>query len=285
MAVLKNIVAFANLAPAVPTALPHALIDAEGRGLVPDVIFTDNPFVVVLGADAINVTVRNDSGNPANANTLCERFHTTPRAIPPGLVNLPVQPYIPASTGIAGVISPSVVVASYSTAGGPANAVLPASGTANNIRIIRKTSNDGNVLTIVPAGGDTVNGPRALVAQYDAIMLIDDGVGAWNVISSTPALGRTVASGAVHNMTYGENFIASQYSLSGLQTVNLISAAVAGPNYQVVVKDEDGNAGNHPITVDAAGAETIDGELTFDVAKDYNAVVLISDGVSNWSIF
>lgn len=100
--VLKSITTFTNLAPGVPTSLPHGLVDADGRGLVPDHVEDNNADVIVLSADDTDVTVRNDGAAPVNADVLCEHWHSFNRALPPGQVDLPVQPFIP-SSGTGGI--------------------------------------------------------------------------------------------------------------------------------------------------------------------------------------
>ncbi|UCC74917.1 MAG: hypothetical protein JSV86_10320 [Gemmatimonadota bacterium] len=98
--VLKSITSFVNLAVGVPTALPHGLVDAYGNGVVPDHVEDDHVDVVILSADTVNVTVRNDGLAPVTANVLCERWHTENRALPPGQTDLPVQPFVPSSGGV-----------------------------------------------------------------------------------------------------------------------------------------------------------------------------------------
>jgi hypothetical protein len=99
MSVLKSITSFAGLAVGVPTSLPHGLVDQLGVGVVPDHIEDNNPDVVVVSADNLNVTVRNDGVAPVSCDVLCERWHSIPRSLPPGQANLPVQPFIPSSGG------------------------------------------------------------------------------------------------------------------------------------------------------------------------------------------
>lgn len=100
MTVLKSVVQFNNLAVGVPTSLPHGLVDALGNGVVPDHCEDNHADVVILSADAANVTVRNDGLAPVNAAVLCERWHSENRALPPGQTNLPVQPFVPSSGGV-----------------------------------------------------------------------------------------------------------------------------------------------------------------------------------------
>ena len=97
--VLKNIVAFTGLAPGVATALPHRLQDADGAGIVPDNVRSDNDSVVFVSADDTNVTVINNGASAASANFLVERWHTEDRAFLAGAANLSPQPFVGAAVG------------------------------------------------------------------------------------------------------------------------------------------------------------------------------------------
>jgi hypothetical protein len=70
---------------------------------------------------------------------------------------------------------------------------------------------------------------------------------------------------------------------TGGVTITLPGAATVGSGAVVYIKDRDGNAAGSAITVDGAGSETIDGNLTFSLSSNYQSITLLSDG-SNWSI-
>ncbi len=98
MNVLKSVTSF-NLLIGIPTTLPHGLKDALGAGTVPDHIECDHGDVVVVSADDTDVTVRNDGIDVvAGVKVLCERWHTTDRALPPGQDDLSPQPFVPSSS-------------------------------------------------------------------------------------------------------------------------------------------------------------------------------------------
>ena len=83
----------------------------------------------------------------------------------------------------------------------------------------------------------------------------------------------------------GYTLIGSDYAVlgnavGGAITLNLPTAVgISGKIYVIKKIDASGNA----ITVDADGAETIDGALTFSIPGQYDSYTIISDG-SNWSI-
>jgi hypothetical protein len=67
------------------------------------------------------------------------------------------------------------------------------------------------------------------------------------------------------------------------KTVNLPAAATAGAGKTYVIKDETGNAATNNITIDADGAELIDGVATYVILIDRESVTLVCDG-TNWQI-
>jgi hypothetical protein len=60
------------------------------------------------------------------------------------------------------------------------------------------------------------------------------------------------------------------------------SAVVAGRLY--IIKDGSGTALDYPITVIPDGADTIEGIASAIIDSNNAALMIISDGVSNWQI-
>jgi hypothetical protein len=67
------------------------------------------------------------------------------------------------------------------------------------------------------------------------------------------------------------------------KTVNLPAAATAGQGFVLVVKDESGSAATNNITLQASGAENIDGTNTKLIAANYGSYSLMCSG-SAWFI-
>lgn len=64
--------------------------------------------------------------------------------------------------------------------------------------------------------------------------------------------------------------------------INLLP--VAGATKELVIKDRTGNAsGGTPLTINASGGETIDGEATQQIVVGYGSVTLVPNG-TEWSI-
>jgi len=68
---------------------------------------------------------------------------------------------------------------------------------------------------------------------------------------------------------------------AGAVTVNLPAVATAGEGKVYIIKKSD--AGANKVTVDASTTETIDGELTYELASQYAYVVLYCNGTS-WDV-
>lgn len=100
--VLKNTITVAALAPATPTAFPHGLVNADGNGLVPDLIQLGDPDLTFVSATVTAVTLRNDGAAPLTTSVFVERWHTFDRAIPPGITDLTPQPIVIGGSGSGG---------------------------------------------------------------------------------------------------------------------------------------------------------------------------------------
>jgi hypothetical protein len=160
-AVLKNVVAFANIAPGVPTTLPHGLIDAYGRGLIPDEVHLDDGPFAVLAADATTITLRNDGVAAASVNVLCEYWHTIPRILPASVLNLTPRPFIPAGSAPTSPVSPdrtitvspaNADVATIAAGLAAAAALVPAPSTANPATVLVYPGVYGEPPLTVPGG-------------------------------------------------------------------------------------------------------------------------------------
>lgn len=91
------------------------------------------------------------------------------------------------------------------------------------------------------------------------------------------AVSTTAATGSTYTVLSTDHVILANNS--GGVAVALISAASAGDGFRLVVK----NTGTGAVTIDADGAETIDGALTAILTNQYESITIVSDG-SNWFI-
>lgn len=67
-------------------------------------------------------------------------------------------------------------------------------------------------------------------------------------------------------------------------TVTLSAAATVIAGKRFTIKDGSGTAANRPITINRAGADTIDGSTSATVQIPFGSLDLVSDGVSAWQI-
>lgn len=100
LSVLKNVVAFANVAAGGQATLAHGLL-INGVGAIPDHVEFDNGDFDFVSADATNLMVRNTGTAVASVNALVERWHSIPRALLPGVANLTPRPFVPAAAAAA----------------------------------------------------------------------------------------------------------------------------------------------------------------------------------------
>lgn len=91
------------------------------------------------------------------------------------------------------------------------------------------------------------------------------------------AVSTTAATGSTYTVLSTDHVILANNS--GGVAVALISAASAGDGFRLVIK----NTGTGAVTIDADGAETIDGALTAILTNQYESITIVSDG-SNWFI-
>jgi len=82
-----------------------------------------------------------------------------------------------------------------------------------------------------------------------------------------------------------DHFIGVDCSAAAKQ-VNLEAAATAGTGRVLIIKDQSGNAGANPITIDADGGEHIDEADTYVINSNYGSVTLICTGTATneWAV-
>jgi hypothetical protein len=115
-----------------------------------------------------------------------------------------------------------------------------------------------------------------------------------NVEGDTVINGNTTLNGAVSFKTYrltssaytasvDDYRIGVKYTLTGSVEIQLPLIATAG-KIEYKFKDEEGNAKKQNITIIASGSDLIDGDVNAILNRNYMAIGLYNDGVSNWYI-
>jgi hypothetical protein len=161
--------------------------------------------------------------------------------------------------------------------------LLSAITAKNGYRItIKKTDVTTNIVEVATTGAQTIdtNDKFELRDVNDYIEVISDGSN-WKLVSGQ-IRGSTIAISATQANDFedhGRTYITD--ASGGAVTINLLSAGVVGRGYEITVKKSDSST--NAVTLDADGAETIDGEATFALTEQYGVVTIKADG-SNWHI-
>ena len=160
-------------------------------------------------------------------------------------------------------------------------------GTGNDMQI----SHNGAIGTIQNTTGDLQL--KTLADNSDMIFYSDDGSGSVAMYLSLDG-GREIVRhhrGVEYNTVLSNNsdytvgsadHVILMHGMNAGRTVN-IPAAQCNSGRVLIVKDRDGTAATHNITIATGGSETIDGGATHTMSTNRGSVTLISDG-SNWFI-
>ena len=106
--------------------------------------------------------------------------------------------------------------------------------------------------------------------------------------------GSFISSGSITTKTYrlttssytaslNDYRIGIRYTQTGSVSIQLPLIATAG-EIEYRFKDEEGNADANNITLVASGSDLIDGTATAILDRNYIAIGLYNDGISNWYI-
>lgn len=129
-----------------------------------------------------------------------------------------------------------------------------------------------------------VNGPvveRATAAGWassERWMEFDTNNGRLDIVQSQRIAHRIVTT--TYTVVSGDSAIEAN-ATSGAFTITLMSAVSAGAGFCLGIGKSDSTA--NIVTIDAAGAETIDGDLTYLLTKQWHGVELVSNG-TNWRV-
>lgn len=160
--------------------------------------------------------------------------------------------------------------------------LLAATTDANGYEItIKKTDVSTNLVTIDGNGGETIEGRTTFILydQNDVVTLLCDGSN-WRIKSGV-IRGNTELKSAAFSVTIADINKTFLCSATAAYAITLLSAATAGDGFKVTFKklvDEE------ILTITPAGMETIDGQSTFILTADYQAVSIISNG-TDWYIY
>ena len=73
--------------------------------------------------------------------------------------------------------------------------------------------------------------------------------------------------------------------ITGSITITLPSANALVAGHDIVIKDERGSAGSHPITIQTQGDDTIDGAESVILESSYGAINIYTNGTNRYFIY
>lgn len=160
----------------------------------------------------------------------------------------------------------------------------PASNGAVSQAIVRSVGgpSQGVIFASYPPNTPLVdNGLTASAAPTYARNLTGDLVVDGNAtLSGALANHYNSQSGTTYTIATNDFYVGM--SNSGARTVTLCAANAVPAGFRLIIKDENGNALTNNVTINRAGADTIDGATTATIATNYGVLSLISDGNSKW---
>jgi hypothetical protein len=146
-----------------------------------------------------------------------------------------------------------------------------------------------NTITLQSAGSDTIDGAAsvAIATAYGYAAVQSNGAGKWTVLAQpgvSAAPSRTAVADAPYTALSTDRVIAYT-ALTAARIVTLCAAATYPAGTRLTIIDESGAcSATSTITIQRAGADTIDGATSFAIEAAYGALEIASNGSSAWTI-
>jgi hypothetical protein len=166
---------------------------------------------------------------------------------------------------------------------------LPAASTVPGGRLVTIQDEAGgiagaNYLSIAPTGADLIDGvnvPYLLKARFGGLSFRSDGSSRWNIAIAPQ---RRAVADAAYSATQGDSVVAYT-SIAAARVVTLPAASAFQIGQRLTVVDESGScSATNSITLNRAGADTINGATSQVITQAYGYLALVSDGTSKWTI-
>jgi hypothetical protein len=106
-------------------------------------------------------------------------------------------------------------------------------------------------------------------------------------IVSSPAAVESLEYTSVNSSVVigpSDDFVFIAVDTNAARTITLPSASAVSTGRIYAIKDETGLANGNPITIEAAGSDTIDGEASIDLDSNFGSIWVISNGVDGFLI-
>lgn len=111
------------------------------------------------------------------------------------------------------------------------------------------------------------------------------GGGAWSQVTAEPAVIRTAGGNSARTILSTERLVALTAALTAPRVWTLPAANAVAAGATIDVVDEVGGiSSTNTLTLQRAGADTIDGAATLVLGNPYEGARLVSDGASKWTV-
>ncbi|HEV2321782.1 MAG TPA: hypothetical protein VGT42_05405, partial [Gammaproteobacteria bacterium] len=135
------------------------------------------------------------------------------------------------------------------------NLTLPAAASSPYELILTKTDGNNNILTLLPASGDNLNGNTTasilLQSQYQSIRLISDGVHGWYV--SPDHLVQPVYKNGNYTVGVADQVIIADCSGPAYIQITIPNASLAAVGRQITVRSVGGSGSTSYVSIYTAG--------------------------------
>jgi len=135
-------------------------------------------------------------------------------------------------------------------------------------------------------------GDIGVVYFLNGNLWINNGSGVPVEITAGSALNVTVSNSYPAKVLAGnytinssDGYIIFEVDTTANRIITLPQASTVANGRFVIIKDATGTANTHPITINAAGSDTIDGVTSYVIKANYGVVELISNGTNAWHVF
>ena len=125
---------------------------------------------------------------------------------------------------------------------------------------------------------------RSLLAVPGSGIALTQNANDIQIAGTGAAYSRTVVNVPVYAVLPADDIVAVVHSATGNTTINLPAIGTLGGPKRYTIVDEGGGAFVHPITVAAAGGDTIIGAASVALENNYNSINIYHNGATGWFI-
>lgn len=202
----------------------------------------------------------------------------------PGLTPIITVPTTFVTGSAYSILTTDYMVAVNRSPGGATVLQLPGSAGTGRPVIIKDYAGNVSETNSITIQNGTIDGASSYVITepYGAVVLESMGGSNWSVVSAYKQLEAVtlVTAGASYSATLADRFIGVNKSAGSNTAIVLPSTPPPGLRY--TIKDVNGDAANHPITISNG---TVDGVSGYILPFAYGSLVIEAIGSANiWSI-